>query len=1744
MARRVNTKFVVLLVASVGTVCVVLLGVLGLRWYHNHDPATLKARGEVAEKAGRLKEAAGDYGRAANQLSQKHELGADELYVRAAELSMKISQSADNVDDAINFYDSAIADYQAASTENPLNKVANEHLLDMKYQDAESSGASQLWLQVEDIASKMIKSEDSARPRAYRAQARLTRVEEKPEGFLENDLKGVDEDIAQSLKLDPKFGLGTALQADLMFDRAKLDLKQAGATEEAWRVVLKKGWAAALALQPATQPATGPAATNPTASVAATARATPDAMLNQQVAGIEAYLRQLNAARSLLDGYLEKNGPDGDVSLVAARIWSQYAYWFGSDETFKETVANKQVTLLEQSLKADPTKSPLYSSLTPMYITNPALTQRGEEFYKQIIKMRPDGPEAYYILADFYDAANRMDDAITEFKEAIKHSQVGSGRQAQQNEDYVIRAKEAIAQTDMDLATAVPQGMTSDKAKAYMKEASDYTENLRASHASKGIVALLDGRALLLNRNLPQAMETLQQAEGFLNGSPQMMGRLVNAKKWRATANELTGQYGKALELINQAIDIKQKLGQIDVDLWLSRGRLQLTTGQYLEARQSAEALLGPEHKTNALFDGTFLGEKAWSDGVRNSALQLWATSSAKLGLNTDAKKVWDRIGQGADDASEILRVASSELNSGENQGAAADANRVLDTQEHNTPEQNISAYQIAIMAQARIGNKDKAKELAAKGMAKYPDEASIQALSARVNSPDGSISLDDQIKIAQGLKDPFMRNVSIGEIMRETDPDRAIKSYQAGEELIVNSSDPKDRDRETDLVGRIFTVSLQAGERADALSAANLQRAGKETAADAKARYTAESKKQSDAAAAFWAITQTYVQKAEKLNLDGVNGKLYRGELEMVKSHGKSGLDLITQTVNQRPDYATGHMMLAQAYLQQKNSGSAMEEFRKVLQLSPTNIEASRRLMELLVPHGNLSDVSLASQTEAKELVTIALRLAPNDAEFQSYADILLTSDTDIDRAIKRREELYARNPDDLGNIEALASLFKRWEDRHPLVDPTTPGSTPTTRPDSPSMKLVTTEFAKHPDSLELAGLMADLLARSGQADRAEAVFDPFISGIDIDIRYEALIDKAQICKTIGRVQDAAAALNDAMKIQPPGNDQAQRVLGDMYYEVGNMADAVKVYRELAQGIPDEDSRNKVIRRMIEGELQLGNYSDADSLIATMDKRLEELYKQKPEYKKDLVELLLLQGFSDIGQRNLPKSLEVINRVLTMEPGNPNALFERARANWTLGEKPKVKDSVVSDLIAARDTDKSIQSRLYLAKICVQTQDYAEASVMYDEAIAMRPDVLGVRVEYMQYLMKLVRFQKEFSPTANQSIADEIRKLGPADKMFKVLKDTEAHFSDPDHQLQWWLMYAQLLELQGNLTQAQSFYKQLYDNLPNKVEVCDAYIASLLATKNYDTAVSVSTTVITQNAPLIESHPNLVVFYLRRAAANRGLGKQDLAADDIDRAFAIVAREAIARHSYERYLSVLGQATAILPNELLADRLKARVAANPTETISQLALLQTLMLLDRPQDAIAIAQTIHAPQDDVALRTLALRQTGTAFFMAKKYDQAEASFTELVEKVAPNDVDGLNNFAYMLADGMGKPKDGIKYAQRAIQALDTQSDPDNIMTSSATVYDTLGWAQYLDGQNGEAVKTLHNSLAWQKLPATYLHLGKALFKAGNYNDASDAAREGVALAALTHDENLPGLQKLQDDVEAIRKQQSKAGNP
>ena len=148
MARRVNTKFVVILSSALAGAVGVYLAVWAYNRIQQGNPDVVRGRAEAAEKRAAqetdntaqrlvdLKLAVENYVRAASLLSVKHRPGADELFKQAADLCMRISKEGQTQEDVVRYYQNALADYKRAQLENPLNQVVNELLLEEDYQAA------------------------------------------------------------------------------------------------------------------------------------------------------------------------------------------------------------------------------------------------------------------------------------------------------------------------------------------------------------------------------------------------------------------------------------------------------------------------------------------------------------------------------------------------------------------------------------------------------------------------------------------------------------------------------------------------------------------------------------------------------------------------------------------------------------------------------------------------------------------------------------------------------------------------------------------------------------------------------------------------------------------------------------------------------------------------------------------------------------------------------------------------------------------------------------------------------------------------------------------------------------------------------------------------------------------------------------------------------------------------------------------------------------------------------------------------------------------------------------------------------------------------------------------------------------------------------------------------------------------------------------------------------------------------
>jgi tetratricopeptide (TPR) repeat protein len=911
-----------------------------------------------------------------------------------------------------------------------------------------------------------------------------------------------------------------------------------------------------------------------------------------------------------------------------------------------------------------------------------------------------------------------------------------------------------------------------------------------------------------------------------------------------------------------------------------------------------------------------------------------------------------------------------------------------------------------------------------------------------------------------------------------------------------------------------------------------------------------------------YWKLAQTIVTDLEKLNIDGTDGKIYRGRLEMARSNGQNGLQFLQQAVAQRPDYAYAHQVLGQAYygLAAVNAdkgtavtttyrNSALEEFRQALRLAPTNLLALQYAIELLMRKGDSVSIK-----EAQGLVATGLTVAPHNSRFISYQENL--PNADIDKAIASRTALRQSQPADRDNLRRLAILYIQKKNKEGDPDNKQKAM------DS-AIALLESDYQAHKDELAAGDLLAHTLVDYDKSDkgasRALDIYAGYLASADPTVRFNALIAKAEFFRnlqlepdaikalaaakrishdTLG--EEAADTLKQAIQVEPATQDDAERHLADMYFDMGRMADAEEQYLQILAKDRTPSATDRVTRRLIEAELRQAKFKEAAP-------RLETLLKSQPQD----IQGLTLRAFSNIQQglgqppedqqKSLRAALTDLNKVLTIDSSNAEALLYRATAQMMLGDR--LVDAEKDLIQATRQERTALNAHSLLTQLYVRTQRYEEASGEFKATLKLHPEMVGTRLEYVNFLKKLAELDSTLPPDSDVPFVQSLHRLRPLEKfMDEVNAAADLYPNDA----RWWLLKAQGFSLQGKNTDAQAWLKAIYDQLLKQsmidATVTDAYLVSLLKTRSYDEVVKISSTIIDSNTNFISQHPEYVTFYLKRAAAYQGLGKPAEATQDIDRGFDVGVKAVTQTGNFAPFIVVLNEASttviskdattnqpaSILSPELVAERLRVRIAADPNETISKIGLIQTLLVMNKPAEALKVVDTLSTTEKNPTLRVLVLRQSALVRSQNKQYAAAEKDYKEL-ESLMPGSVENMNNYAFMLADGMNRPKDAIAYAQRALKLVTTRSDPDTVTANSADVYDTLGWAYYQNNDLDNAIANLRDSIKVQPLPATYLHLALSYQKAGKKDEALQNCLEGIKMAMAKHDEaTLASLKELQ----------------
>ncbi len=228
-------------------------------------------------------------------------------------------------------------------------------------------------------------------------------------------------------------------------------------------------------------------------------------------------------------------------------------------------------------------------------------------------------------------------------------------------------------------------------------------------------------------------------------------------------------------------------------------------------------------------------------------------------------------------------------------------------------------------------------------------------------------------------------------------------------------------------------------------------------------------------------------------------------------------------------------------------------------------------------------------------------------------------------------------------------------------------------------------------------------------------------------------------------------------------------------------------------------------------------------------------------------------------------------------------------------------------------------------------------------------------------------------------------------------------------------------------------------------------------------------------------------------------LVQANLTARRFDRAES-AAREALARNPDQPRMVRL-RAQALLKGGKVAEAnklLEDGVAAQPQSREFVVGLADLYADQKRTDDALRVLERARKSFGDD--RALAMR-VANVYEAGGRLAEAEQEFRKLMS-AEPQNADPMNSLAYMLADRGQRLPEAIELAQRALQL-----EPGN-----PSYLDTLGWAQFKQGQTPAALASL--AKAAEMLPGNSViqdHYGDALAKSGKKAEAVAAYQRALA---------------------------------
>ncbi|MCE2925153.1 MAG: tetratricopeptide repeat protein [Phycisphaeraceae bacterium] len=172
----------------------------------------------------------------------------------------------------------------------------------------------------------------------------------------------------------------------------------------------------------------------------------------------------------------------------------------------------------------------------------------------------------------------------------------------------------------------------------------------------------------------------------------------------------------------------------------------------------------------------------------------------------------------------------------------------------------------------------------------------------------------------------------------------------------------------------------------------------------------------------------QELAGRAKVLDLDKAGGKVYAARVLQLEGKPGEGALLVQQAAEADPANPGLHRLLGQLYLGMGDLPKALASLERALQIQPRDPQTLALSMRVLLAMGRA--------TVALERGREALRFGISEPEFVQLWLTLEYEVGDKARAVQGRQEIFARNPQDVENAFALATILVQ-EQKAELAEP-----------------------------------------------------------------------------------------------------------------------------------------------------------------------------------------------------------------------------------------------------------------------------------------------------------------------------------------------------------------------------------------------------------------------------------------------------------------------------------------------------------------------------------------------------------------------------------------------------------------------------------------------------------------------------------------------------------------------------------